>query len=108
MAEAGEDLVGVLTELRRWPVLGGLRRLGEVDRLADHLDIAELWMPHALGDAEMLHLRLGECLVDELIGPPGTPASFRSFTHSTLDLVFVTRPIPSLSVFPFPQRSSPL
>src|SRR2546423_15664349 len=71
MAEAGKDLVGVLTELRRWPVLGGLRRVGEVDRLADHLDIAELWMPHALGNAEMLHLRLGECLVDGVDRPAG-------------------------------------
>src|SRR3954447_16367219 len=45
--KAGEDLIGVLAELRRRPVLGRLWRLGEADRLADHLDVPELWMPHA-------------------------------------------------------------
>ena len=71
----------MLPELRRRPAFGRLRRLGEVDRLTHHLDVAELGMPHGLGDAEMLHLGSAKVWSMELIGPEGTPASFNSFTH---------------------------
>ena len=42
MAEPGHDLVGVLAELRRRAVFGRLRRLGKIDRLPHHLDVAKL------------------------------------------------------------------
>src|SRR5947209_7358098 len=48
VAKAGEDLIGVLAELRRRPVRGRLRRLREVDRLADHLDVSQRGMAHGL------------------------------------------------------------
>src|SRR4051794_38136551 len=73
VANSREDLIGVLAELRRRPVLGRLRRLREVDRLADHLDVSELGMAHGLGNAEMLHLRLGEGLIDGIDRPAGYP-----------------------------------
>src|SRR5216684_160080 len=69
VAQARQHLVGMLAELRRGPELLGLRRVGEVDRLADHLDVAELGMLHRPGDAEIFHLRLGEGLVDGVDRP---------------------------------------
>src|SRR5690348_2629669 len=67
--EARHDLVGVLPEVRRRPVFVGLRRLGEIDRLADHADVAELSVPHTPRDPEMLNLRFREGLVDRVDRP---------------------------------------
>src|SRR5215213_5945614 len=63
VAEARHDLVGMLTKPRCGAIFR-LRRPGKVDRLADDFDVTELGMPHRLCDVEVLHLRLGECLVD--------------------------------------------
>src|SRR5438270_1818222 len=69
MAEAAQNLVCVLTELWRRPVFVRLRRLGEIDRLTDDPDVPEPWMPRALRNAEMLHLRLRKGLVDRVDRP---------------------------------------
>src|SRR4051812_3911283 len=71
MAQAGEDLISVLAELGRRAIFRGLWRLGETDRLTDHLDVSERGMAHSFGDTEMLHLWLGEGLVNGIDRPAG-------------------------------------
>src|SRR5262249_17798920 len=68
-AEALQHGIVVLAEIRRRLELPGLRRGSEVDRVADHLDLAELGMLDAARDAEMLDLRLGEGHVDRVDRP---------------------------------------
>src|SRR5262249_24781962 len=62
VAERTQHLVGMLAALGR-RIAGVARRAGELDRLVDDLDIAELGMVDAGGHAEVTHLRVLEHLV---------------------------------------------
>src|SRR6185312_12237537 len=60
--ELAQHRVGVLAALRRRAVQPR-RRAAQRDRLSDQVDAAERRMIDRLGDAQMLHLRVGEDLV---------------------------------------------
>src|ERR1700734_837532 len=60
-----EHRVGMLAELRR-PRHELRRRARQRDALADQAHLALVLLGHALRDAEMLHLRVGEHLVDRV------------------------------------------
>src|SRR5579862_3480159 len=66
-----EHRVGMLAELR-WPHHELRRRARQRDALADEAHLALVLPGHALRDAEMLHLRIGEHFVDGIDRPART------------------------------------
>src|SRR6185436_5161119 len=66
--ELGQHLVGVLAEVRRRRH-DVARRARERDRLTHEVDHLLLLIAHAACDAEMLHLRIAERLVDRVDRP---------------------------------------
>ena len=63
--ELGQNLVGLFTELRR-PRRHLAWRTRQREGLADQANVAAFGVRHVLGDAEMLHLRIREHLVDRI------------------------------------------
>src|SRR4029079_7611974 len=63
VSKTAQDLVGMRARIGQWRDHLG-RRARHRDRLADHAHIAARRMMQRLGNAEVLHLRIGEDLID--------------------------------------------
>src|SRR6266481_2970748 len=92
VAELAQHLARVLAEVGRWAQLVGLGCAGHVDRLADGLQRAELWMVDRPRHFQMLDLRVGEGLVDRV----DRPARHTDFVHQ-LDPIVGGAPLGDLA-----------
>src|SRR5580658_5741720 len=95
-----EHRVGVLAEIGR-SYYELRRRARQRDALADEPHLALVLLGHALGDAEMLHLRVGEHLVDRVdraTGHAGLVHAFDPFGAAAADEMAIDLGIERIAV----------